>query len=74
MATTDPRFADQRGSEYVRRRRCPASGSIHFGSMRATVRPHNRDVSTSSPAITQSGVRRASADPGKIANRAPRAP
>ncbi len=54
--------------------RWAASGSTHWGWMRAAVRPHSREVSTSSAAITQAGCFFASDDPGKIANRAPRAP
>ncbi len=44
------------------------------GWMRATVRAHSREVSTSSAAITQSGGFLASAEPGKMAKRALRAP
>ena len=40
----------------------------------ATVRAHRREVSTSSAAMTIVGGRFASADPGQIANRAPREP
>lgn len=42
--------------------------------MRAAVRPHSREVSTSSATITQVGCFLASADPGKMAKRALRAP
>jgi hypothetical protein len=52
----------------------PASGSIQPGWMRAAVRPHSREVSTSSATITHVGWRRDSVEPGKIANCAPRAP
>ena len=74
VATTAARFGSHRGSLYVRRTRCSASGSTHSGSMRATSRPHSREVSTSSAAITQGGCLRASDEPGKIPNRALRAP
>ena len=43
-------------------------------AIRATTRPHSREVSTSSPAITQRGGFLNRADPGQGANRAPRAP
>src|SRR3954447_6861949 len=52
VATTAPRLGSHRGSLYVRRTRCSASGSTHSGSMRATSRAHSRDVSTSSGATT----------------------
>ena len=74
VATAAARLRDQCGSEYVRLTRCPASGSIHSGSIRATVRANSREVSTSSAAITQRGGFRASGEPGKIMNLAPRAP
>ncbi len=73
-AITWARFFDQCGSEYVRRTRCRPILSAHSGSMAAFWRPHSRDVSTSSPAITKSGCFLASPEPGKIANFAPRAP
>jgi hypothetical protein len=56
---------DQCGSEYVRLTRCPASGSIHSGWIRATVRANSREVSTSSAAITQRGRFFASGEPGR---------
>ncbi len=74
VATADARLRDQCGSEYVFLTRCAASGSIHSGCTGATVRAHNLVVSTSSAAITQRGGLRASAEPGQIANFAPRAP
>ena len=43
-------------------------------STAAAVLPHSRVVSTSSATITHVGPRRASTEPGKIANFAPRAP
>ena len=42
--------------------------------MAATWRAHSREVSTSSPAMTNAGDFPFSPEPGKIANRAPRAP
>ncbi|SLH55143.1 Uncharacterised protein [Mycobacteroides abscessus subsp. abscessus] len=58
----------------MRLTRFPASRSAHSGSTRATIRPHSREVSTSSAAITQRGGFFASEEPGKIMNFAPRAP
>ena len=57
----------------VRRIRCSASGSTQRGSIRAAVRPHSRDVSTSSATITQLGWPLTPL-PGQSAKRAPRAP
>ena len=73
-AITAPDLADQCGSEYDRLSRCSARGSTHSGSMRPRSRPQSRDVSTSSPAITQRGGLLNSAEPGQAANRPPRAP
>ena len=58
----------------VRLTRCPASGSTQRGSIRAAVRPHSRDVSTSSATITQPAGAAPAPSPGKSAKRAPRAP
>src|SRR5690606_11307828 len=74
VAIAAPRLVDQCGSEYVRRARSPARSSAHSGWMRATSRAHSRDVSTSSPAMIHAGGFLLSGEPGKIANRAPRAP
>ncbi len=74
MATTPALRRSQRGSEYVRLSRSPASGSIHLGSIFAAVRPKSREVSTSSAAMIQSGPLRAITDPGKTVKREPRAP
>src|SRR5690606_13382849 len=74
VAIAAPRLVDQCGSEYVRRARSPARSSAHSGWMRATSRAHSRAVSTSSPAMIHAGGFLLSGEPGKIANRAPRAP
>ena len=74
VATTEPRLASQRGSEYCRFTRCAASRSTSSGSMRATVRANSRLVSTSSAATTQRGGFFASGVPGAITNRVLRVP
>ena len=74
MTIAAPCADDQYGSEYTRVTRSRAAGSIHAGSMRATVRANRREVSTSSAVITHSGWARESPEPGQIVNRVPRAP
>src|SRR5690606_9778346 len=69
-----PCFVDQLGSEYERVTRCAPSSSAHSGLIAATSRAHNREVSTSSPAMAHAGGLRTSAEPGQIANLTPRAP
>ena len=70
-----PACVDQCGSRYVRLTRCSASGSTHSGSIRATVRAHSREVSTSSAAITQSRRLLArAASRGRSRTAPPRAP
>ena len=71
---TAARLVDQCGSEYCLFTRSPASFSAHSGWIAATWRAHRREVSTSSPAMTNAGDLPFSPEPGKIANRAPRAP
>ncbi len=73
-ARTAPAFFSQCGSLYVFLIRWPASGSTHSGSILAFTRAQSREVSTSSADITQRGGFLNSPDPGKTANRAPRAP
>ena len=73
-AAAAPELFDQCGSLIRRLARSPASGSAHSGSIAATVRANRRLVSTSSAAMTAVGGFLRSPEPGKIANRAPRAP
>ena len=73
-AMTAACFISQCGSEYERFTRCLASGSTHSGSMRAFTRAHSLLVSTSSADMSQRGFFLNSTDPGKMANRPPRAP
>lgn len=54
--------------------RCCASGSTHSGSTLALTRAHSREVSTSSADIRNFGCFLNSAEPGKTANFADRAP
>ena len=65
VATTEPRLASHRGSEYWRLTRWSASFSTVSGSIRATVRANSRLVSTSSAATTQRGGFFASGVPGR---------
>ena len=62
------------GSLTVRATTWAPTCSAHSGSILALTRAHRRVVSTSSAAMTKSGCRRNSADPGLMPNRAPRAP
>lgn len=58
----------------MRLTRCWASGSIHSGSIFALTLAHSREVSTSSADMIQRGGFLKSAEPGKTANFALRAP
>ena len=72
--TAPARRSSHHGSPYERRTRCGANCSAHSGSTPATTRPHSRDVSTSSAAITQRGRAFAVTEPGEIMNFDPCAP
>ncbi len=74
VAITAPCDRSQCGSLYERLIRCCATGSTHSGSMRAAIRPHSRLVSTSSATIVHFGGFLNRPEPGKIENRALRAP
>ena len=45
-------FEDQCGAEYERLTTCAPVSSAQAGSIRAAMRPHSREVSTSSATIT----------------------